>query len=195
LGGKVVGVNKNAGAWGNQVVVQYPGGATLSFNHLSGFGKIKRGQSVPQGYVLGQVGDTGQTTGSHLDLEATLNGVSVPLASAFKGYQFDSAYKGGEYGVKGSRGYNRSENKFYDLNKLGVGTKETFTASPSPSPSAAPAPTPTPKTSVNPSRTAVTFNDAPNDVPSGSVNLSALQPNSSKQFSKLTGIGNIPKVG
>jgi len=194
LGGKVIGVNKNAGAWGNQVVVQYPGGATLSFNHLSNFGKVKRGQIVPQGYVLGQVGATGQTTGAHLDLEATLNGVSVPLASAFKGYQFDSAYKGGEYGVKNARGYNRSENKFYDLDNLGVYTPDSDAktpVTPSPKPGAEPKPTPSPSAQAAPAAPSASADG----VVGGNVNLQSIRnPSVSKQFSGVTQ-GNIPLVG
>jgi hypothetical protein len=120
--GKVVGVNQNAGAWGNQVIVEYPGGVQLSFNHMSGFGDIKKGQAVNAGDVLGKVGRTGQTTGAHLDMEATVNGTSVPLSKAFQGYQFDKAYGGAEAGAKGAQAYNRSQNKFYAINNLSKST-------------------------------------------------------------------------
>lgn len=121
-GGKVVGINQNAGAWGNQVVVEYPGGVQLSFNHMSGFGNLKKGQAVNAGDVLGKVGRTGQTTGAHLDMEATVNGTSVPLSKAFQGYQFDKAYGGAEAGAKGAQAYNRGQKKFYDTNNLSKST-------------------------------------------------------------------------
>jgi len=124
--GKVVGINQNAGAWGNQVIVEYPGGVQLAFNHLSGFGNIKKGQTVNAGDVLGKVGRTGQTTGAHLDMEATVNGTSVPLATAFKGYQFDKAYGGSQVGAKGAKAFNRSQNKFYDPNNLSKSTGSVY---------------------------------------------------------------------
>jgi len=197
LGGKIKSVNKNAGAWGNQVIVEYPGGATLSFNHLSGFGKIKNGQAIPQGYVLGRVGATGQTTGSHLDLEATLNGISVPLASAFKGYQFDPLYKGAEQGVKGARGYSRSENKFYDLSKLGGTTSVNsakVTVTPKPKPGAAPKkPKPTPSVSAQEAPASPSVSE--DGVSAGNVNLQSIRnPSMSKQFSGVSQ-GNIPLIG
>jgi murein DD-endopeptidase MepM/ murein hydrolase activator NlpD len=126
VGGTVVGINPGAGAWGNQVIIDAGDGRQLAFNHLSNFGNIKKGQTIKAGDVLGQVGRTGQTTGAHLDMEATVNGTSVPLSTAFKGYQFDSAYGGLESGVKGAQGYNRSQNAFYDPNDLSKSTGSVY---------------------------------------------------------------------
>lgn len=126
VGGTVVGINPGAGAWGNQVVIDAGDGRQLSFNHMSGFGDIKKGQTIKAGDILGQVGRSGQTTGPHLDMEATVNGTSVPLSTAFQGYQFDSAYGGMESGVKGAQGYNRSQNKFYNTNDLSKSTGSAY---------------------------------------------------------------------
>lgn len=115
--GTVIGVNPNSGAYGNQVVIQYPGGVTGLYNHLDSFGNIKKGQKVGADDVIGQLGDTGNTTGPHLDFELVKNGVSVPAANAFTGYQFEG-FNGGEKGVS-DVGFNRSNNKFYKLNALG----------------------------------------------------------------------------
>lgn len=126
VGGTVIGINPNAGAWGNQVVIDAGDGRQLAFNHMSGFGDIKKGQAIKAGDILGQVGRSGQTTGPHLDMEATVNGTSVPLSTAFQGYQFDSAYGGMESGVKGAQGYNRSQNAFYDTNDLSKSTGSVY---------------------------------------------------------------------
>ena len=138
--GTIVGINPNSGAWGNQVVIDYGGGRQVAYNHLSGFGDFKKGQKVDGSSVIGQLGDTGNTTGPHVDMEVTVNGTSVPLATAFKGYQFDSAFGGSEQGVS-NQGYNRSQNKFYALDDLsgssgssyasgsGIGSSNPYTAS------------------------------------------------------------------
>jgi murein DD-endopeptidase MepM/ murein hydrolase activator NlpD len=128
VGGTVLGINPGAGAWGNQVIIDAGDGRQVAFNHLSGFGKIKKGQTIKAGDVLGQVGSTGQTTGSHLDMEATVNGTSVPLEIAFKGYQFDPAYKGATLSEKGAQGYNRSQDKFYDPNDLSKSTGSVYSS-------------------------------------------------------------------
>jgi murein DD-endopeptidase MepM/ murein hydrolase activator NlpD len=126
VGGTVIGINPGAGAWGNQVVIDAGDGRQLSFNHMSSFGKIKKGQTIKAGDILGQVGRSGQTTGPHLDMEATVNGTSVPLSTAFKGYQFDSAYGGMESGVKDAQGYNRSQKSFYNTNDLSKSTGSVY---------------------------------------------------------------------
>lgn len=126
VGGTVVGINPGAGAWGNQVIIDAGNGRQLSFNHMSNFGNIKKGQAIKAGDVLGQVGRSGQTTGPHLDMEATVNGTSVPLSTAFQGYQFDKAYGGMESGVKGAQGYNRSQNSFYNTNDLSKSTGSVY---------------------------------------------------------------------
>ena len=43
VGGTVLGIENNSGAWGNRVIIDAGNGRQLSFNHLSGFGNIKKG--------------------------------------------------------------------------------------------------------------------------------------------------------
>lgn len=118
VGGKIVAINPNAGAWGNQVIVDAGNGRQLAYNHMDNFGDFKVGQEIKAGDVLGTVGRTGQTTGPHLDLEATVNGASVPLSKAFPGSRFDKSWGGAEKGVAGAKAYNRAQNAFYDTSDL-----------------------------------------------------------------------------
>lgn len=118
VGGKIIAINPNAGAWGNQVIVDAGNGRQLAYNHMDDFGDFKVGQEIKAGDVLGTVGRTGQTTGAHLDLEATVNGASVPLSKAFPGARFDKSWGGAEKGVEGAKAYNRAQNAFYDTSNL-----------------------------------------------------------------------------
>jgi murein DD-endopeptidase MepM/ murein hydrolase activator NlpD len=171
-GGTVIGIEKDAGAWGNRVVIDYGGGRQGAYNHLSGFGDIKVGQRVGADDVIGQIGRTGNTTGPHLDFETTLNGTSAPLASVFKGYQFDPAFGGSEIGVS-DKGYNRKEKKFYDLDDLS-GSSGGYTPSPTSSY--------TPTSSTTPSTTPFT---TPTTTPSTNVNSTGSKGFSSGQFVNL----------
>jgi murein DD-endopeptidase MepM/ murein hydrolase activator NlpD len=117
-GGKIIAINPNAGAWGNQIIVDAGNGRQLAYNHMDDFGDFKVGQDIKAGDVLGTVGRTGQTTGAHLDLEATVNGASVPLSKAFPGARFDKSWGGAEKGVAGAKAYNRAQNAFYDTSDL-----------------------------------------------------------------------------
>ena len=42
---------------------------------MSRFGKVRQGQRIPQGTVIGYVGSTGLATGPHLHYEFRVNGV------------------------------------------------------------------------------------------------------------------------
>ena len=69
------------GGYGRTVILDHGRGYTTLYGHLSGFGKIKRGQRVSQGTVIGRVGSTGLATGPHLHYEFRVNGVHRnPLA-------------------------------------------------------------------------------------------------------------------
>ena len=61
------------GDYGNMIVVQHGFGLSTRYGHLSGFA-AKVGQSVQRGQVIGYVGSTGRSTGSHLHYEILANG-------------------------------------------------------------------------------------------------------------------------
>jgi len=69
------------GGYGRAVILDHGRGYTTLYGHMSSFGKIKVGQHVSQGTVIGRVGSTGLATGPHLHYEFRVNGVHRnPLA-------------------------------------------------------------------------------------------------------------------
>ena len=70
--GKIVNASA-AGNYGNLVVVDHGYGIETRYGHLSAF-KVKVGQTVKRGDLLGLVGSTGRATGSHLHYEVRANG-------------------------------------------------------------------------------------------------------------------------
>ncbi|MFT4256528.1 MAG: peptidoglycan DD-metalloendopeptidase family protein [Pseudoxanthomonas sp.] len=61
--------------YGNVVILDHGRGYTTLYGHMSRFGKIRTGQRVAQGTVIGYVGSTGLATGPHLHYEFRVNGV------------------------------------------------------------------------------------------------------------------------
>ncbi|MEO8366331.1 MAG: peptidoglycan DD-metalloendopeptidase family protein [Pseudoxanthomonas sp.] len=61
--------------YGNVVILDHGRGYTTLYGHMSRFGKIKVGQRIAQGTVIGYVGSTGMATGPHLHYEFRVNGV------------------------------------------------------------------------------------------------------------------------
>ncbi len=61
---------------GNVVILSHGGGHTTVYCHLSKF-KVKPGQKVKRGDVIGLIGNTGKSLGPHLHYEVRVNGTSV----------------------------------------------------------------------------------------------------------------------
>jgi murein DD-endopeptidase MepM/ murein hydrolase activator NlpD len=61
--------------YGNVVILDHGRGHSTLYAHMSRFGKVRKGQSVGQGTVIGYVGSTGLATGPHLHYEFRVNGV------------------------------------------------------------------------------------------------------------------------
>ncbi len=65
-----------SGGYGNMVEVDHGHGVFTRYAHLSGYA-VSPGQSVGPGTVLGYVGSTGRSTGSHLHYETRIDGEPV----------------------------------------------------------------------------------------------------------------------
>jgi murein DD-endopeptidase MepM/ murein hydrolase activator NlpD len=70
--GTVEGVNFTFGGYGNEILVNHGYGYKTRYAHLSRF-KVKVGQKVKRGDVIGYTGNTGKSTGPHLHYEVLKN--------------------------------------------------------------------------------------------------------------------------
>ncbi|MBX9401378.1 M23 family metallopeptidase [Lysobacter sp. BMK333-48F3] len=63
------------GGYGRAVILDHGRGYTTLYGHMSNFGRVKPGQRIGQGTVIGYVGSSGLATGPHLHYEFRINGV------------------------------------------------------------------------------------------------------------------------
>jgi murein DD-endopeptidase MepM/ murein hydrolase activator NlpD len=74
-GNGVVEVAGWEGGYGNYVKLKHNNGYETAYGHMSAFAKgLEPGKRVRQGQVIGFVGSTGQSTGSHVHYEILVNG-------------------------------------------------------------------------------------------------------------------------
>jgi murein DD-endopeptidase MepM/ murein hydrolase activator NlpD len=66
----------SSGGYGNYTCIQHGGGISTCYAHQSQFG-TSAGAHVSQGQVIGYVGNTGHSFGSHLHFEVRINGAPV----------------------------------------------------------------------------------------------------------------------
>jgi murein DD-endopeptidase MepM/ murein hydrolase activator NlpD len=74
--GKIITVEWSRRGYGNQIIIDHGYGYKTMYAHLSEF-KVKLGQEVKRGDVIGLVGNTGLSTAPHLHYEVYLNGKKV----------------------------------------------------------------------------------------------------------------------
>ncbi|MCK5825077.1 MAG: M23 family metallopeptidase [Ichthyobacteriaceae bacterium] len=65
-----------AGAFGKHVVIDHGFGYKTLYGHMHNY-KVKKGQKVKRGEIIGAVGSTGMSTGPHLHYEVHKNGKKV----------------------------------------------------------------------------------------------------------------------
>jgi murein DD-endopeptidase MepM/ murein hydrolase activator NlpD len=63
----------NSGGYGNEVIINHNNGFETLYGHMKSI-KVKEGQIVEKGEVIGIMGNTGHSTGTHLHFEVHLNG-------------------------------------------------------------------------------------------------------------------------
>jgi murein DD-endopeptidase MepM/ murein hydrolase activator NlpD len=68
-----------AAGYGNVIILDHGGGFTTRYGHMSRI-KVKKGDRVDAGDVIGSVGHVGWATGNHLHYEVRLNGVPLDPA-------------------------------------------------------------------------------------------------------------------
>jgi murein DD-endopeptidase MepM/ murein hydrolase activator NlpD len=66
--GQVVTVDYDAAGFGNYVIIRHKHGFYTRYGHMMSF-KVKTGQRVEQGEVIGYIGNTGLSTGPHVHYE------------------------------------------------------------------------------------------------------------------------------
>jgi murein DD-endopeptidase MepM/ murein hydrolase activator NlpD len=76
--GKVVSAGWSGG-YGNMVEIEHGNELSTRYGHLSSI-NVTEGQTIAAGDVLGRVGSTGRSTGSHLHYEVRVNGEPVDPA-------------------------------------------------------------------------------------------------------------------
>ena len=74
--GRVIEVRRSLGGYGNEIMVDHGFGYVTLYAHLSAF-KVKDGQLVKRGQVIGLIGDTGKSTGPHLHYEVRKDGKAI----------------------------------------------------------------------------------------------------------------------
>lgn len=74
--GFVEEIENNAWGYGKSIVVNHGYGYKTRYAHLSAF-KVKKGDKLKRGQLIGLVGSTGRSTGPHLHYEVEKNGEKV----------------------------------------------------------------------------------------------------------------------
>lgn len=74
--GGIVETASWAGGYGNMIEIDHGNGLSTRYGHLSKI-KVKAGDHVQPGQIIGALGSTGRSTGPHLHYETRINGSAV----------------------------------------------------------------------------------------------------------------------
>ena len=74
--GMVTTAGWNSGGYGNLIKIDHGRGIETRYGHLSHIG-VKPGQRIHRGELIGRMGSTGRSTGSHLHYEVRIDGRAV----------------------------------------------------------------------------------------------------------------------
>ena len=73
------------GGYGNAVRVRYNNGMEVIYSHIMGSNiRVSVGQKVTKGQVIGYMGNSGSSTGTHLHFQININGSSVNPLTLYK---------------------------------------------------------------------------------------------------------------
>lgn len=80
--GVVENIKKSYTGYGKHVIINHGFGYKTLYAHMSAF-SVKKGQKVKRGDIIGKVGNTGTSTGSHLHYEVIRNNRKIDPANFF----------------------------------------------------------------------------------------------------------------
>ena len=88
----------NSGGYGNLVKIDHGRGIETRYGHLSSF-SVRAGQRVTRGQVIGRMGSTGRSTGSHLHYEVRIDSRAVNPIPFMKSSDYLLAMKSKSFGT------------------------------------------------------------------------------------------------
>ena len=102
----VVGRSEWAGGYGNLIELQHGQGIATRYGHLTR-SLVQPGQRIRRGDMIGHMGSTGRSTGSHLHYEVRIDGRAVnPIPFMQSGEAF-AALQRRSAGAQGGQGGSR----------------------------------------------------------------------------------------